>query len=59
MEPVKFAKVKSKYPLLATIENYDATKGGTIKKPITETYEYRSGSNSPNPSSLIDCFTLI
>jgi len=42
---------------LATIENYDATKAGAVKKPITETYEYRYGSNSPNPPSLIDCFT--
>ena len=57
MEAGKFAKVKSKYPLLATIENFDATKGGTIKKPITETYDYRNGTNSPNPPSLIDCFT--
>jgi hypothetical protein len=57
MEPKKFAVVKSKYPLLATIENYDATKGGSIKKPITETYEYRVGSSSPNPPSLIDCLT--
>jgi hypothetical protein len=57
MEPVKFAKVKSNYPLLATVEDFDATKGGTVKKPITETYEYRYGSGSPNPPSLIDCFT--
>lgn len=57
MEPAKFAKVKSSYPLLATIEDYDATKGGKVKKPITETYEYRYGSSSPNPPSLIDCFT--
>jgi hypothetical protein len=57
MEPAKFATVKSKYPLLATIENFDPTKGGTVKKPITETYEYRYNSGSPNPPSLIDCFT--
>ncbi len=30
MDAVKFAKVKAAYPLLATIENYDGTKGGTI-----------------------------
>jgi hypothetical protein len=56
MEPVKFAKVKSNYPLLATVENYDATKGGAVKKPITETYEFRYGTSSPNPPSLVDCF---
>jgi len=57
MEAAKFAKVKSAYPLLATIENYDGTNAGKIKKPITETYEYRYGSSSPNPPSLIDCLT--
>jgi len=57
MEPAKYATVKAAYPLLATVENYDATKGGKVSKPITETYEYRYGSNSPNPPSLIDCLT--
>src|SRR5258705_7738229 len=57
MEPGRFTKIKSKYPLLATIEDYEPTNGGKIKKPSTKTYEYRYGSSSPNPPSLIDCFT--
>jgi len=57
MDAVKFAKVKNAYPLLATIENYDGTKGGTIIKPITETYEFRYANHAPNPPSLIDCLT--
>jgi hypothetical protein len=57
MDPAKFAKVKSSYPLLATIENFDGTNRGKIKKPITETYEFRYNSNSSNPPSLIDCLT--
>ena len=57
MEPAKFAVVKSKYPVLALLENYDPTQAGSVKKPITETYEYRVGTNSPNPPSLIDCLT--
>jgi hypothetical protein len=57
MDPVKFAKVKSSYPLLATIENFDGTDGGKVYKPITETYEFRYVNNAPNPPSLVDCFT--
>jgi hypothetical protein len=57
MEPAKFAKVKSAYPLLASIENYDGTNAGKVKKPITETYEFRYEHKSPNPPSLVDCFT--
>ncbi len=57
MEAAKFANIKSRYPLLATIENYDATNDGKIAKPITETYEFRYEHKSPNPPSLIDCFT--
>lgn len=57
MPAAKFVKVRSKYPLLATIEDYDPTKGGVVKKPITETYEYRINSNNPNPPSLVDCLT--
>lgn len=57
MDPAKFAKVKSKYPLLATIENFDVTKGGKIEKPFSETYDFRNSSGAPNPPSLIDCFT--
>jgi len=57
MDPVKFARVKSSYPLLATIENFDGTNAGKVYKPITETYEFRYGSKSPNPPSLVDCLT--
>ena len=57
MDPVKFAKVKSSYPLLAIIENFDGTYGGKVNKPITETYEFRYVDNAPNPPSLVDCFT--
>jgi hypothetical protein len=57
MEAAKFAKVRSNYPLLATIENYDGTNAGKVKKPITETYEFRYEHKSPNPPSLVDCFT--
>ena len=57
MEAKKFAEVKAKYPLLATIENFDPTKGGSVKKPITETYEYRYSSGASNPPSLVDCLT--
>jgi len=57
MEPAKFAKVKKDYPVLASIENYDGTNGGKVKKPITETYEFRYNSSSPNPPSLVDCLT--
>ncbi len=57
MEAAKFAKVKMDYPALAAIENYDGTNSGKVKKPITETYEYRYGSSSPNPPSLVDCLT--
>jgi hypothetical protein len=57
MEAAKFAKVKTSYPLLATIENYDGTNGSKIKKPITETYEFRYVNKAPNPPSMIDCFT--
>jgi hypothetical protein len=57
MEPGKFAKVKSKYPLLATIESFDVTKGGQSEKPFSETYDFRYATGAANPPSLIDCFT--
>jgi hypothetical protein len=57
MNPVKFAKVKAKYPLLATIENFDVTEGGKTEKPFSETYDFRYSSGATNPPSLIDCFT--
>jgi hypothetical protein len=57
MKASKFAKVKAQYPILARIESFDATKGGKVKKPTTETYEFRVGTGSPNPPSLVDCLT--
>ncbi|MGG9970182.1 hypothetical protein ACQ33O_00190 [Ferruginibacter sp. SUN002] len=57
MDAAKFAKVKIKYPLLSKVDTYDATDGGKVSKPITETYEYRITSGKANPPSLIDCLT--
>ncbi len=56
MEPVKFASVSMKYPILARVENYDPTKGHTVSSPFPETYDFRMASNTANPPSLTDCF---
>ena len=57
MDAVKFAAVKKAFPLLATIENYDVTNGGTNPKPFGETYDYRQSQGDVNPPTAIDCFT--
>jgi hypothetical protein len=57
MDATKFKAVAKAFPLLAKVENYDPTKGGTIKKPFTETYDFRLSSGATNPPSAIDCFT--
>ena len=56
MPAEKLAAVSKKYPLLASIESYDPTRGGKQKKPFTETYDYRMTSGATLPPSLVDCF---
>ena len=57
MDPKKLTVVKSKYPLLATLETYDVTNGGKDPKPFSETYDFRQASGAGNPPSAVDCFT--
>lgn len=56
MEAAKFNIVKIQYPVLSRLENFDPTKAGAEPKPFEETYDYRAGSNTANPPSLVDCF---
>lgn len=56
MPAEKLSRVEKAYPLLASIERYDPTNNGKIKKPFPETYDYRITSGASLPPTLIDCF---